>query len=66
MLGEIIRNFDGPFATSENIKELIENELNMSFYNNFVQTIRTITPEMVQQLAKQYLRPEDFNIVVAG
>lgn len=66
MLGEMIRNFDGPFATSENIKELIENELNMSFYNNFVQTIRTITPEMVQQLAKQYLRPEDFNIVVAG
>jgi predicted Zn-dependent peptidase len=66
MLGELIRNFDGPFSTSENIRSLIENDLDLTYYNRFVETIHSITPQQIHELALKHLNPDDFYIISAG
>jgi predicted Zn-dependent peptidase len=66
MLGELIRNFDGPFSTSENIRSLLENDMDLTYYNRFVETIHNITPQQIHELALKHLNPDDFYIITAG
>jgi predicted Zn-dependent peptidase len=66
MLGELIRSFDGPFATSDSLRNLIDNDLDFSYFSQMTEEIRTITPERIQTLAQLYLNPNDFYTIVAG
>jgi predicted Zn-dependent peptidase len=66
MLGEMLRNFDGPFATSESLRNLLDNNLDFNHFTQMINIIRTITPAQVQQLAQRYLNPDDFYTIIAG
>jgi zinc protease len=66
LLGEMLRNFDGVFAMSNSLKVLLESNLDYSHYDRFIEVIRTITPEELQNLACKYLRVDDMYEVVAG
>lgn len=66
MLGEMLRGFDGPFAWSESIRNLIEQDLDSDYYNKLTNTIKEITPGDLQELAGKYLSPSDMYEVVAG
>lgn len=66
MLGELLRNFDGPFSTSDIYRTLQEFNLDFGFYSKMVDVIRTITPARIMELAAKYLQPDDFYVVVAG
>ncbi len=66
MLGELLRNLDGPFAVSDAYRGLLGFETDIVFYRHFVETINTITPEQIQNLAQKYLNRSDFYIVIAG
>ena len=66
MIGEILRILDGPFGIADVTIENI-----MCGYDNHateesVQTILSITPEDIQQLADKYLKAEDLVEVVVG
>lgn len=66
MLGELLRNFDGPFSSSDIYRSLLEFDLDFSFYEDMTREIRSITPDQIQSLASKYLNPKDFYVVVAG
>jgi len=67
LLGELLRSFDGAFAIAESLTSLYEyNDLNYTFFEKTIQTIKTITPEQIMSLANHYLREEDFIECVAG
>jgi predicted Zn-dependent peptidase len=66
LLGEFLRDFDGPFALAGSFKAINDFNLDYSFYDNYLHVLRTVTSEELKQLALKYLNPEDFYTVVAG
>jgi predicted Zn-dependent peptidase len=66
MLGEMLREFDGPFNTSDIYRSLLEYGMDFGFYSKMMSVIREITAGELQELAAKYMRPEDFYVIVAG
>jgi predicted Zn-dependent peptidase len=66
LLGEFLRDFDGPFALSGSFKAINDFGLDYSFYDKYLDELRTISPENIMQLSQQYLNSDDFYTVVAG
>jgi len=66
LLGEFLRDFDGPFALAGSFKAINDFDLDYSFYDQYLKVLRNITSAELMQLAQQYLNPEDFYTVVAG
>ena len=66
LLGEFLRDFDGPFALAGSFKAINDFGLDYTFYDDALKVLRNITSAELMVLAQQYLNPEDFNTVVAG
>ena len=66
LLGAILMEFDGPFAQSEKIKELIKYDLDYEYYEQYIQTIHKMHPQKLQELANQYLVQKDLYEITAG
>ncbi|HAQ20987.1 MAG TPA: peptidase M16 [Prolixibacteraceae bacterium] len=66
LLGEFLRDFDGPFALAASFKAINDFDLDYSFYDRYLHTLRSITSEELMKLAQQYLNTEDCYTVVAG
>jgi predicted Zn-dependent peptidase len=60
MMGSILGDLDGPFQIIGRWKSYILNGLTEEYFYKSLQTIKTITSEELQLLAKKYLNPEDF------
>jgi predicted Zn-dependent peptidase len=60
MMGSILGDLDGPFQVIARWKSYILNNLDETYFKNAMHTIRTISPEELQELAKKYLNPEEF------
>ena len=66
LLGNLLTMLDGPFNIGEVIKTMVIEELPEASFSDLVHTIKTISPEEIQNLAKKYFRPEDMWEVVVG
>jgi zinc protease len=66
MLGELLRDFDGPFARAESIRNLLEHDLDTGFYKKIISAIRSTGPFELLDLSARYLSPESMYEVVAG
>lgn len=66
LLGMLLNGLDGPMNISDVVRSLVVEGLPWESYEALVQTIRDITPEALQDLARRYLQPEDFWIVTVG
>ena len=66
LLGEFLRDFDGPFALAGSFKSINDFGLDYTFYDTYLQVIRNITSAELLTLAQQYLNTEDCYTVVAG
>ncbi|MDP3645038.1 MAG: pitrilysin family protein [Bacteroidota bacterium] len=66
LLGEFLRDFDGPFALAGSFKAINDFDLDYSFYDRYLHTLRNITSEELMKLAQQYLNTDDCYTVVAG
>ncbi len=66
MLGDLVRQFDGPFSLCDSFMTALEAGLDMDFYNNLQEKIRSITPGEIKQLAETYYNKDNFCEVVAG
>jgi predicted Zn-dependent peptidase len=66
LLGEFLRDFDGPFALAGSFKAINDFGLDYSFYDSYLHVLRNITSGELMQLAGKYMAPEDFYTVVAG
>lgn len=66
LLGEVLRMFDGPFAQSESLLAVLETGLDYKYYQDLVQTVKSITSEELLQTARKYMDPGSFSEVVVG
>ena len=60
MMGSLLADLDGPFHTISRWKNYILNGLDADYFNSSIHTIKNITTEELQVLAKKYLNPEEF------
>lgn len=66
MSGEMIRMFDGPFATAESFKAVWEFGLDFNYFIRLMNTIRTITPDEIIRLANTYYNIDDLYEITCG
>jgi predicted Zn-dependent peptidase len=66
MQGSFLRSADGPFARAELFKRVHASGLDLSFYDRLMETLHTITPERLQELAREHLKEEEMRVVIAG
>jgi predicted Zn-dependent peptidase len=66
MLGDLMRNLDGPFAISDAFRGLLGFDLDFSYFNKVEKTILSITADQLMDLANKYLVKEEFYAVIAG
>lgn len=66
MLGELVRQFDGPFLTCDTLMTANDFGLDIDYFIKLEEKIKTIGPGEIKQLAETYYDPEDFYEVIAG
>lgn len=60
MIGSLLGDLDGPFQIIARWKNYILNNLGSDYFYNSLDTVRHVSAEELQELAKQYLNPDDF------
>ncbi len=66
LTGSFLRSIDGPFALADKWKGIYFYGLGYDYYRRYLETIRTITPEMIQNLSNKYLNKNELTEVVVG
>lgn len=66
LMGEFLRDFDGPFALASSFKAINDFGLDYDFYDHYLNVLHQITATELQQLAKKYLSTEDMYTVIVG
>lgn len=66
LLGTFVRSVDGAFAMSEKFNSILEYGLGYDYFDAYLHTIRTISPERLQHLAITYLQEKDLIELVVG
>jgi len=59
-IGTILGDLDGPFHVASRWKSILLNGLDGRYFEEGVRTIKNIGPEELREMARKYLRPEDF------
>jgi predicted Zn-dependent peptidase len=66
MMGEMLQMFDGPFATSDSFKGVLQYQMGFEYFEKMKETILGITPEDLQTLAQKHYHTNKLITVVAG
>ncbi|MCD4698720.1 MAG: insulinase family protein [Bacteroidales bacterium] len=66
IMGSVLRSMDGAFAMSENFKGLIEYGMDYSYFDNYIETVRSITPNELRDLAGKYLSLDSLAELTVG
>jgi predicted Zn-dependent peptidase len=57
---------DGPFNTAEVAKTLILDNLPLDYFNTLTETVKTITPDQLQAMARKYLNVDEMWEISVG
>ncbi|HET9058115.1 MAG TPA: pitrilysin family protein [Chitinophagaceae bacterium] len=60
MMGIILGDLDGPFQLIARWKNIILNNLDETYFYNSINTIKTVSPEELREMAGKYFQPEAF------
>lgn len=66
MLGQLLKSADGPYAMMDLYMSAELHGLELEFYNRALQSIQSITPTRIKDLATKYLNWSDMTIVSFG
>ncbi len=66
MMGAILKSLDGVFSQMEAYKEIYLNDLDYSFYQSYIEDIKTITTDEISEMVRTYLTWEDMIVLTAG
>ena len=66
MLGDFLREADGPSSQMEIFKNIYFNELPLDYYQSFIKTVHLATPQSLKQIAKRYFDKSKMLEVVVG
>lgn len=60
LIGTVLGDLDGPFHIIGRWKNIILNQLSDDHFYKSIDSIKSVTPEKLQELANQYLDPKDY------
>ncbi|WP_421939193.1 M16 family metallopeptidase [Pedobacter sp.] len=66
MLGSMLGSLENVFSHADKFKNIYFTGLGYDYYQKYIQTVKTITAEELQQLANKYFITEDFTEVIIG
>jgi len=66
MLGSLLGSLENIFSHADKFKNLYFAGLDYDYYDRYVDTIKTVTPERLQGLANKYLNFDQFYKVIVG
>ncbi len=66
MLGSFLKGVDGAFQLAERFKSIYLYDLDYSYYEKYMEKIRTIQPDEIKDLACKYFEPSGFYELVVG
>lgn len=66
LIGEFIKFFDSPFASADAFKSIIDYNLDLNYYKNLFDKIRTVESKEILYIANKYLDESKMITVVAG
>jgi len=66
MLGSLLGSLENIFSHADKFKNLYFSNLSYDYYTNYIQTVKSIDADKLQQIAQQYLDPKSFIEVVVG
>jgi predicted Zn-dependent peptidase len=66
LLGTFLRSIDGAFALAQKFTGIYFYDLTYDYYKKYFETIRSITPEELKDLANRYLQEKDLLELVVG
>ncbi len=66
LLGQLLKSCDGPFSMGAMFENAHEYGLDYDFYNNYIKTIKEITPKTLLELGAKYFNKSDLTEIVAG
>ncbi len=66
LAGEMLRAFDGPLLQSEIYAGLLSYQLDFDYYKQYFNTLKTIKPETLRQLANKYFNRDNFVEILVG
>ena len=66
MLGVFLKSIDGAFQIAERFKSIYLSGLDYSYYDRYLDKIRTITPDEIKALAHTYFDTTGFVELVVG
>lgn len=66
MLGDLIRAFDGAFEISSTYRSLIDFDLDEKYLHKAIETIHSISPKEIKDMANLYLDEKSFVKTIAG
>ncbi len=66
MLGTFLKGMDGAFQLAERFKSVYLNGLDYSYYERYLQKVRTVQAEELKELARKYFDINGFFEVVVG
>jgi zinc protease len=66
MLGSLLGSLENVFSHADKFKNLYFAGLDYEYYDHYVDTVKTVTPAKLQQLANTYLNFDSFYKVIVG
>lgn len=66
LLGMFMQHADGAISQAQLLRSALDYQNDMSYYQRYLHTIKSITIEEIQDLAVKYLQPEEMIKVVVG
>ena len=66
MLGSMLGSLENAFSHADKFKNIYFSGLSYDYYDNYIKTVKTITPEEIKNLANRYLTTEEFTRVIVG
>ena len=66
MLGSLLGSLENVFSHADKFKNLYFAGLDYDYYDRYVSTVKSTTPEAVKQLAEKYLNIDGFYKVIVG
>ncbi len=66
MLGSMLGSLENAFSHADKFKNIFFSGLDYSYYDKYIETVKTIDAEKLRLLANQYLNTADFTKVIVG
>ncbi|MCE3294343.1 MAG: peptidase domain protein [Crocinitomicaceae bacterium] len=66
MLGQLLKSADGPNAMMDLFLGVEQHQMTLTFYNEYINNIKSVTPEQLKEIAIRCLNWDQFTLITAG